>query len=121
MTDTQNVQTITKLAGADLSAKQYYAVKFNSSGQVVLASTGDVAFLLMNKPASGDAAEVAISGIAKGFSSGVITAGALCYSDSNGKLTATGAAGKVSIGVALETAAANQIVQVLLSQSNVPA
>ena len=54
-------------AGGDLSAKQYYFVKLNSSGQVVIiaATTDKPIGILQNAPASGGTAEVMFYGISK--------------------------------------------------------
>jgi len=41
------------LAGADLSGKQYYSAKLNSSGQIILSGAGENALgILQDKPAS---------------------------------------------------------------------
>lgn len=54
-------------AAADLSAKQYYFVKLNSSGQVaaITANTDKPYGILQNAPTSGQAAEVMLAGISK--------------------------------------------------------
>lgn len=54
-------------AGADLSAKQFYFVKLDSSGDVVVcAAVTDIPYgVLQNAPASGEAASVCIIGITK--------------------------------------------------------
>lgn len=58
---------LTRAAGADLSTKQFYIVKLNTSGQVVLADTaGEKCFgVLQNAPASGEAALVRVFGVSK--------------------------------------------------------
>jgi hypothetical protein len=61
-------QRLTFVAGADLSAKQYYAVKLDSTeGQVVVcAATTDIPIgILQNAPASGSEAIVAFAGVTK--------------------------------------------------------
>jgi len=68
-------------AGADLSAAQYKIVKLASTaGTVVLAATSTVAVtcgVLMNAPLSGEAADVAIAGVAKvKIGTSVMTVGA---------------------------------------------
>ncbi len=61
---TPNMQSY--LASEDLSAKQYTFVKFSSSvarGVVAVSGTGDVPVgILMNAPASGESADVAMLG-----------------------------------------------------------
>lgn len=55
---------ITLVAGEDLSAKQYYFVKINTSGQAVLcaAVTDKPIGVLQNDPASGEEAVVTVVG-----------------------------------------------------------
>ena len=56
--------TITLIAAADLSAKQFFGVILDSAGKAALAGTaGQVIGILQNKPTSGQAAIVAISGV----------------------------------------------------------
>jgi len=69
MAFTTNYRTIPGLtAGADLTTAQFKVVKLASTaGQVVLAASSVLtqAFVLMNNPNTGEAAEVACSGIVK--------------------------------------------------------
>src|SRR5574343_819102 len=85
------------VAAADLSAKQYYAVKIDSAGKVAVAGAGELAIgILQNKPAAGEAANVWTFGpVSKAFAGGTIAAGAAVAADSNGKLV-TATAGKVN-------------------------
>lgn len=87
----ENVSGLLSLpAGSDLSAKQYYAVKINASGQLALCSTGEQAVgILYTKPS----AQGNIGGVhpldgrkVKAIAGGSITAGDLLKSDSAGKL-----------------------------------
>lgn len=57
----------TRPAGGDLSTKQYYFVKLNSSGQVVIiaANTDKPYGILQNAPTAGQLAEVMLMGISK--------------------------------------------------------
>src|SRR5262245_25714320 len=76
-------------AGADLSAKQFFFVKVNSSGQVVLTGAGETAIgILQNNPASGLMATVRILGKSLAKSGGSITAGNLVTSNASGKAAA---------------------------------
>lgn len=77
-------------AGADLSSNQYQFVKLNSSAQVVLcAAATDVPIgILQNKPKSGQAADVMMSGISKVVASAALTVGNLVGTDSSGKAAA---------------------------------
>jgi hypothetical protein len=132
--------TLSLPAGANLSAKQYFAVKLNSSGQVVTAGAGEAAIgILYNKPnAAGVIASVApLNGRKlKAKAGGAITKGALLASDAAGELVAatlattdtsdTGATGDALIGshvlgVAIASAADGDTFQFLgLAMGAVP-
>lgn len=126
-----NHHTVSVPAAADLTAKQFYAVKVDSNGKAALAGAGEFAIgVLQNKPNSGQAATVAWGGITKAVAGGSITAGATVAVDSNGKLvdateavvntSDTGAAADAVIasnviGVALAGASSGDVFPVLLS------
>lgn len=77
------------LAGADLSTKQFYFVKDDGNGLVVLCGAGEQALgVLQNAPASGEACDVAILGVTKVVCSGALSAGADIASDASGKAKA---------------------------------
>lgn len=122
---------MTLVAAADLSAKQYYAVKIDSNGQAALAAAGEPAVgILQNKPIAGQSATVwAFGPRSKAVAGGTIAAGALVASDANGKfVTATtgktntsdaGAAadpliGSNVLGVAVTSAVSGDIFTVVL-------
>jgi hypothetical protein len=102
-------------AGADLSTKQYFIVKLNASGQVVLAVAGQGDFILLNKPTSGQVAEVApLDGrLCKVSASGVLTAGNDFTSDANGQAKAVtlgaGTGSRVLGKVVTAPGAANEV------------
>jgi hypothetical protein len=111
-----SLHTISIPAGADLSALQYTLVKMGTGFTVVAATaaTDNIIGVLMNKPVSGDPAEIAIGGVAKLKSGGVWAAG-------NTITATTGGVGIVSatdahrvVGFALEVAAANDLAKVLV-------
>lgn len=81
---------ITLPAGADLSTKQYYFVKINTSGQAVLcaAATDKPIGVLQNTPTSGQAASVLVVGGTKIVSSASIDEGVLIGTASTGKADA---------------------------------
>lgn len=84
----QQVRTTFK-AGADLSAKQFYAVKLDSTeGQVIAcAGTTDKPIgILQNSPASGGEAIVAISGISKVNSDAALALGDTIGTAADGQL-----------------------------------
>lgn len=120
------------IASADLSTKQYYAVKINTDGKIALAAAGECAIgILYSKPnADGVVASVRpLDGRkAKAIAGGSITKGDLLAADANGKLVtatkakvdtlSTGIAadpviGSHVLGVALEGASAADIFQFL--------
>ena len=81
---------ITLPAAADLSAKQYYFVKVNTSGQAALcaAATDRPIGVLQNTPTAGQAAEVLVVGGTKIVSSASIDEGSLIGTASTGKADA---------------------------------
>lgn len=80
-----NLETFSFIAGADLSAAQFKAVKVTSSG-VVLAGDGEAADgVLQNNPKSGQSATVAYSGLSKFIAGGNVSIGDFIASDANGK------------------------------------
>jgi hypothetical protein len=86
------VKLVGGVAGADLSAKQYYAVKHSSSGLVLAGSGEQIAGILQDKPVLGDPAEVAKGGcgVSKAVVGAAVLKGAELMSNASGKLvTAT--------------------------------
>lgn len=77
-------------AGADLSGHQFKSVKLNAAGNVVLCGDGELSLgILQNKPISGEACEIDMSGISKAIMGGIVAnAGTKLASDLNGKLIA---------------------------------
>lgn len=130
MTMQSNLQSITLLAAADLSAKQFYGVKVDSNGKAALAGAGDMCIgVLQNKPESGQAATVAYGGRTKMVAGGNVTAGTPAKTDSAGKAATaskatvdtsnTGSAsdavvGSNVIGIFLTSGVANDLVEVML-------
>lgn len=91
LSDSQVVLSIP--AGADLSAKQYTFVKISGTGVISVAAATDAPIgVLLNDPASGETAAVAVSGIVKLKASAAITAGATIGT------TATGTAVTLAAG-----------------------
>lgn len=96
------------VAGADLSAKQFYVVKLDSTvNQVVLAGAGELVYgVLQNKPALAAQATVMRSGVSKCVAGAAIALGAEVAADANGKVV-TATTGDRVIGVARAAAAAD--------------
>lgn len=74
------------VAAADLSAKQYFLVKISDSNTVALCGDGDPAVgVLINKPKSGEIAQVQIGGLAKVVCGTALNAPIRLGSDAAGK------------------------------------
>ncbi len=107
---------ISVLAGADLSAKQFFVVKDNGSNAAVLSAAGTDTHLgiLQNKPTSGKVGAVRTAGISKAVAGAAITSGALLTSDGAGKVIAA-SANDIVVGIARSAASgANIILPVLV-------
>lgn len=117
---------IVVLAGADLSASQFFAVKLDNTGKAILAVAGDFcAGVVQNAPANAAAAIVRISGTTKLIGGGAVAIGSLVASDAAGKgkvagalVQATGAGSNV-LGIALTLGAAATAFNVLITHSGV--
>ncbi len=115
------------LAAADLSAKQFYCVKQNSTNnQVALCTVDGERFtgVLQNKPsAANDPAEVMCSGVTKVLAAETLTAGDTWGTDNAGKAkkveaTATGAdVGDFIAGEVLEGAGAGELATVTIGMN----
>lgn len=93
-------------AGADLSAKQYYALQLTTSETVTLADAAVRTIgILQNTPTSGQTASVMVLGISRAVSDGSGTAIApmdTLASDANGVLVKTTADNDEAIAIAWE-------------------
>jgi hypothetical protein len=113
----QSRDTRSFVAGESLTAAQFKFVTLESDGQVDLAdSAGENCIgVLLNNPAAGEAATVAISGKVMVTSGGTIAAGAAIQSDASGDAL-TAASGDYVMGYALEAAVDGQIMAIELIQ-----
>jgi hypothetical protein len=115
---------ITLVAGADLSANQYYFVKINSSGLAVLCSgaTDKPIGVLQNDPASGEEAVITVVGGSKVVAGASIDEGVLIGTASTGKADAktpgTDTTEYVVGTVILAAGADNEILTALINCSN---
>lgn len=76
-------------AAADLRTKQYYFVKVDGNGDVVLCGAGESALgVLQNDPNTSEACDVMVFGITKVVVSGALNAGDPIASDASGKAKA---------------------------------
>lgn len=91
-----------------LIAKQYYVVKQDTDGTMILAGANGTGIVgvLQNKPAIGKAALVRMFGTSKVVCSGTISVGAWVTSASGGTVVATTSDHDVVLGRFLGTAAA---------------
>lgn len=102
-------QRVTVLAAADFRSGQYRACTLNSSGQAAVPSAGAKIFgIVQNKPNTGEAATVVISGISKMEAGGVVAAGADVTTDASGR-GVTAATGNTIAGNAVEAAGASGV------------
>jgi hypothetical protein len=105
---------ITGVAAADLSAKQYYFVKFNGSNGIVVCSgaTDRPIGVLQNAPLSGQEAEILVAGGTKVAVGGTIGDGGAIKTDANGKAVALTVGTDTThylVGTALADAASGEI------------
>ncbi len=109
------------VAAADLSTKQYYAVKVDSNGKIALCSSAGefVTGILQNKPVAAEAAQVQHSGTTKAVAGAAITAGARVMTNASGKVITLATSASIACGVALESAGADgDIIEIALIRSN---
>ncbi len=113
----QSRDTRTFVAGESLAAAQFKFVTLESDGQVDLAdSAGENCIgILLNSPASGAAATVAVSGKVMVTSGGTIAAGAAVATDASGDAV-TAASTNIIMGYALEAAVDGQVMAIELIQ-----
>lgn len=97
-------------AAADLSGKQFYAVSQTAAGQVNLATTANIVGILLNKPTSGQAADVCTFGETKAVAgSGGWTAGDTLEVDTGSGKLITQTTGNNPVAQAIDTASAGDV------------
>ncbi len=106
------LQNITLEAAADLTTKQYYAVKVDANGKAALAGAGELAVgVLQNVPAAGQAATIMVSGVTKAIYGATVTAGNKLMVNADGKFVPYAAPGagvtNHAVAIALESGAAD--------------
>jgi len=109
-------------AAADLSAKQYHIVKLASATTVnVCSAITDVPIgVLLNKPESGEVAEICFIGVTKVVADGTIAAGNIIGTSADGQADAItrGSDNSVTIlGQAIGAASAGETFTMLLGPS----
>ncbi len=113
----QSRDTRSFVAGESLAAAQFKFVTLESDGQVDLAdSAGENCIgVLLNNPAAGAAATVALSGKVMVTAGGTIAAGAAVATDASGDAV-TAASTNIIMGYALEAAVDGQVMAIELIQ-----
>lgn len=116
MTTNETLVLASFQAGADLSAHQHHFVTMSSDGQIDPTGDGGDALGVLHQESAvvGDAVSVAIRGISKVVvGTGGVTAGSPVASDAAAEaIDAT--TGDMTLGTALETAAAGELARILL-------
>lgn len=96
----------------DLSAKIYHAVKLDSSAQVVIAGAGEGMGIVMNAPAAGEFAEVALLGGGALVELGATVAiGAELAANAAGEII-TATSGDIVLGLAMAAGVDGDIVEI---------
>ena len=100
-------------ASADLSAKQFFAVKVNSSREYALASAGTdkIAGSLQNKPEAGINCLVYNRGTFPVKLGGTVAIGDLLTSDANGKWVVTTTGGDIVAARATQAGVADDVIE----------
>ena len=102
-------RNISLAAAADLTAKQFYAIKIDTNGLAAVAGAGEAGIgILQNNPGLGQSAAVQVDGISKARAGATIAAGAPLASNASGLLI-TATTGNYIIGFAKEAAVVNDI------------
>lgn len=107
----EDLETRSVPAASDLSTKQYYAVKLNTSGQMLLCAADGIAYgILQDKPAAaGRAGLVAVAGISKCVLGGTVAVGDVVNVDTNGKIVSIATGDGRMIGICRVGGSAGQI------------
>ncbi len=107
----------TKITSEDLSAKQFFIVQMDSSGDIELAeaATDFIVGVLQNKPESGQGATYRFLGTSKVKLGGTVAIGDWLTTASDGEAIATTTDGNITIGRAIEAGVDQDIAEVQLS------
>jgi hypothetical protein len=117
----EKVQSITRIAGEDLTAGQYRFLKVNAAGKVVKSGNGERAsFVSIGKADVDQALECGIGGRLLVVAGAAIAAGAAVQSDANGAAVTQNSTGDVC-GEALEAAtAAGELISIIFAPQGAP-
>lgn len=118
--------TIVGKAASAITDPRGKAIKFDSNGKLVLASTAGEAFMgvgiVTNDEAiaAGQDIDVQVKDMGLGLAGGAISAGDALATDANGKLV-TATAGDFAVGFALADATSGSYVRLQIAKHYVPA
>lgn len=118
MATQQSLTCITLEAGSDLSSAQYKMVKLSAGKAVLCAALTDAPIgVLQNKPGSGEAATVAVSGASKMLAGATIASGDAVGTDASGTADPKAVTDTTEyvIGTALTGAASGEILTALIN------
>lgn len=120
-----NTPTIRGVAGAEIEAPAFLAVKFDADGKLVLPAAGDpiIGIVLADEEAvkTGDPLHIQIKDITYWIAAAAIKAGDMLKATADGKCTPA-SAGEVVNAIALEpAAAAGDLCKVMIAHTAVPA
>jgi hypothetical protein len=104
-------------AGSNYASYQYYIVRLGTTaGTVYLASatTQHPIGVLVNDPASGGVAAVATLGISKCYSESTVNIGDYVASSSTGRAKTTTDGADGTLGIAMDTGSAGELIRVLV-------
>lgn len=115
-----NMSSTAGLAGPN-GTGQFLAVIMSGSRTVSPAgASAQIAGILQNDPAVGQAANIAFSGVTKAVAGAAITAGASLQTDASGRVITATVGTNPAIGYAIESASgANAIVTICLSNPGI--
>lgn len=99
---------ITRVAGADLSAKQYHFVEMDTDGTVTACNNaGDLPIgVLQNAPRAGEEAEVLVVGGTKIVAGGAVTTASIIGTDAAGKAVAKNTSTDFRVGRIIDSTGA---------------
>lgn len=102
-----------KLAGENLSEKQFTLVKISTSNTLVAAVSGDRAYVLDSTPKENEAGTYVLQGITKVKLAGAVEPGQLVVPNNEGLGVAAKGSAQPVVGQALEKGESGQIISIV--------
>lgn len=103
------------IAAADLSAKQYFIVKYSSG--IAVAGAGEGYGVLQNSPEAGDQCVVAVGGLCRVRAGGSIGIHQAFKAAADGEAVTADGGDDAPLGIVLEAAVDGQVVWAVLSNN----